>query len=157
MRALNEHRVGTEPAQRARDPHRQERVVERTAAAPVTPREDAEVELCGERAELPRLFDESDVLINNMRRGSPDKVAYEASAAGLPVLASSPTFDELFSSFHFSFERDDPESLAELLIKFSQLGADERRAIGMSLRARVEELHSLEAWADRVVAAAGLA
>jgi glycosyltransferase involved in cell wall biosynthesis len=109
------------------------------------------------RTQLPRLFDESDVLINNMRRGSPDKVAYEASAAGLPVLASSPTFDELFSSFHFSFERDDPESLADLLIKFSQLKADERRAIGMSLRARVEELHSLEAWADRVVAAAGLA
>ena len=51
------------------------------------------------RAQVPELFARTDVLVNNMRAGAPDKVVYEAAAACLPVLASNPVFDELFEGY----------------------------------------------------------
>ncbi len=41
------------------------------------------------RSSVPDLFARSDVLVNNMEAGAPDKVVYEAAAACLPVLASN--------------------------------------------------------------------
>src|SRR6185436_11482297 len=62
------------------------------------------------RAEVPALFSRSDVLINNMEAGAPDKVVYEAAAACLPVLASNPVFDDLFDGYPLFFERESFES-----------------------------------------------
>jgi glycosyltransferase involved in cell wall biosynthesis len=106
------------------------------------------------RAEVPRLLAEADVLVNNMEAGAPDKVVYEAAAACLPVLASNPVFDELFAGYPLSFERESPESLAERLRWFGSLAAAERAEIGRTLRARVAERHSVETWAEGVLAAA---
>jgi glycosyltransferase involved in cell wall biosynthesis len=103
--------------------------------------------------QVPELFARSDVLVNNMEAGAPDKVVYEAAAACLPVLASNPVFDELFDGYELAFERDSPESLAERLRWFSALGDDERAEIGRTLRARVAERHSVDSWADGVLAA----
>ena len=105
------------------------------------------------RAELPRLFSRTDVLVNNMRAGAPDKVVYEAAAACLPVLASNPVFDELFGEFPLLFERDDPESLAERLRWVASRSPEERAEIGLALRERVALRHSVETWADGVLAA----
>jgi glycosyltransferase involved in cell wall biosynthesis len=107
------------------------------------------------RAELPTLFARSDVLVNNMRAGAPDKVVYEAAAACLPVLASNPVFDELFGEFPLLFDRDDPESLADRLRWFASLDASERAEIGHVLRDRVARRHSVETWADGVLEAVG--
>jgi glycosyltransferase involved in cell wall biosynthesis len=106
------------------------------------------------RANLPELFARSDVLVNNMRSGAPDKVVYEAAAACLPVLASNPVFDELFGEFPLLFERDDPASLVERLRWLESLSSDERTEMGRALRERVAERHSVETWADGVLAAA---
>jgi glycosyltransferase involved in cell wall biosynthesis len=106
------------------------------------------------RAELPALFARSDVLVNNMEAGAPDKVVYEAAAACLPVLASNPVFDDLFDGYPLFFERDSPESLAERLRWFAALGAAERAEIGRTLRERVARSHSVDTWADGVLAAA---
>jgi glycosyltransferase involved in cell wall biosynthesis len=106
------------------------------------------------RAEVPRLLAEADVLVNNMEAGAPDKVVYEAAAACLPVLASNPVFDELFAGYPLSFERESPESLAERLRWFGSLAAAERAEIGRTLRERVAERHSVETWAEGVLAAA---
>jgi glycosyltransferase involved in cell wall biosynthesis len=106
------------------------------------------------RAELPGLFARSDVLINNMEAGAPDKVVYEAAAACLPALASNPVFDDLFAGYPLFFERDSPESLAERLRWFAALGADERAQIGRTLRERVAQSHSVDTWADGIMAAA---
>ena len=106
------------------------------------------------RARLPELFARSDVLVNNMRAGAPDKVVYEAAAACLPVLASNPVFDELFAEYPLLFERDDPTSLADRLRWFASLSSSERAAIGRALRERVGERHSVETWAEGVLAAA---
>jgi glycosyltransferase involved in cell wall biosynthesis len=105
------------------------------------------------RAEVPALFGRSDVLVNNMRAGAPDKVVYEAAAACLPVLASNPVFDELFGELPLSFSRDDPSSLADRLRWLASLPADERAAIGRTLRERVVARHSVESWADGVLEA----
>ena len=105
------------------------------------------------RAQVPELFARSDVLVNNMEAGAPDKVVYEAAAACLPVLASNPVFDELFDGYPLLFERDSPESLAERLRWFARLGESERAEIGRTLRERVSQRHSVETWADGILEA----
>jgi glycosyltransferase involved in cell wall biosynthesis len=106
------------------------------------------------RAELPKLFARSDVLINNMKAGAPDKVVYEAAAACLPVLASNPVFDDLFADLPLFFGRDDPASLVERLRWLGELPAGERTQIGRTLRQRVAERHSVDSWAEGIIRAA---
>jgi glycosyltransferase involved in cell wall biosynthesis len=105
------------------------------------------------RAQVPQLFAQSDVLLNNMEAGAPDKVVYEAAAACLPVLASNPVFDELFDGYPLSFDRDSPESLADRLRWLSALDSSGREEIGRALRERVAERHSVDTWADGILAA----
>src|SRR6476660_3793701 len=106
------------------------------------------------RGQVPELFASSDLLVNNMEAGAPDKVVYEAAAACLPVLASNPVFDDLFDGFPLSFDRESPESLAERLRWFAGLDEGERAEIGRTLRERVAERHSVGTWADGILAAA---
>ena len=106
------------------------------------------------RAQVPELFGRSDVLVNNMQAGAPDKVVYEAAAACLPVLASNPVFDELFAGYPLAFDRDSPESLAERLRWFAGLDGAERAEIGRTLRERVARHHSVDTWADGIIKAA---
>jgi glycosyltransferase involved in cell wall biosynthesis len=106
------------------------------------------------RSQVPELFARSDVLVNNMEAGAPDKVVYEAAAACLPVLASNPVFDELFDGYPLLFERDSPESLAGRLRWFAGLDEGERAEIGRTLRERVAQRHSVGTWADGILAAA---
>jgi glycosyltransferase involved in cell wall biosynthesis len=101
------------------------------------------------RARVPELFAEADLLVNNMRAGAPDKVVYEAAASCLPVLASNPVFDSLLDP-QLRFERESAESLAAA---FRRLRDADRVAIGRRLRERVERDHSVEHWADEVLAA----
>ena len=96
------------------------------------------------RAQLPALFSRSHVLVNNMRAGAPDKVVYEAAASCLPVLASNPVFDDLLPA-ELRFGRDDPAGLAERLRQL-----DRRRR--PQLRELVARNHSVEHWADGVLA-----
>jgi glycosyltransferase involved in cell wall biosynthesis len=101
------------------------------------------------RAEVPALFARSDVLVNNMRAGAPDKVVYEAGASCLPVLASNPIFEELLDPF----PREDANELARRLREFAALGREERSALGRALREQVVAGHSIDSWADKVLAA----
>jgi glycosyltransferase involved in cell wall biosynthesis len=105
------------------------------------------------RSQVAELFAASDVLVNNMRAGAPDKVVYEASAACLPVIASNPVFDG-FLPDELRFERDDPASLADRLAWFAACTTDERSALARSLHERVKYGHSVEHWADQVLAVA---
>ena len=100
------------------------------------------------RNEVPGLFAAADCLINNMRAGATDKVVFEAAATCLPVLASNPALDELLPP-ELLFPRDDADALAARITEI--VGAD-RAAIGRDLRTRVERDHSVEGWADRVLA-----
>src|SRR3954466_2525182 len=106
------------------------------------------------RADLPALFARCDVLLNNMEAGAPDKVVYEAAAACVPVLASNPVFDDLFAGYPLFFDRGSPESLADRLRWFACFSTGARAEIGRTLRERVARKHSVDTWADGVIAAA---
>ena len=101
------------------------------------------------REELPALFGRSDLLINNMQAGASDKVVYEAAASCLPVLASNPVFDEFLDPF----PREDVGELAKRLRTFAALSGAERLVVGRALREAVVTRHSVDSWADKVLAA----
>ncbi|MGI8421994.1 MAG: glycosyltransferase family 4 protein [Gaiellaceae bacterium] len=101
------------------------------------------------REQIPALLAGADVLVNNMREGALDKVVYEAAASCVPVLASNSGFAELVEPFR----REDAAELAERLRALVALPADERTRIGRELRAKVEARHSVESWAEGVLAA----
>jgi glycosyltransferase involved in cell wall biosynthesis len=110
------------------------------------------------RERVPGLLAESTALVNNMRAGAPDKVVYEAAAACVPVLASNPVLDELLDGvgLPLRFARERPEELAERLASLAAAEPAIVARVGAELRRRVEERHSVETWAEGVLAAAGL-
>ena len=96
------------------------------------------------RSLLPEVLARSDALVNATEGPSADKVVYEAAASGLGVLAASPAFADLLPA-ELRFDRERPDELAARL-----LALDRRRR--PELRTRVAERHSVERWADAVVA-----
>ncbi len=116
-----------------------------------------EVELAGAVAAgaVPDVLAASDVLLSNTVPGAADKVVYEAGAAGVPALASTPVYDAVLPE-RLRFPTDDAEALAARLVQLAGLSAAERAALGAQLRGAVVLGHSAETWAERVLAAAGL-
>ncbi len=96
---------------------------------------------------VPALLFGKDVLVNNMREGALDKVVYEAAATCMPVLASNSGFEDVLPP-ELRFRREDAGELAEKLLRLRDA---DRNAIGIELRAAVEERHSVEHWADEVL------
>jgi glycosyltransferase involved in cell wall biosynthesis len=97
--------------------------------------------------DVPALLFGKDVLVNNMREGALDKVVYEAAATCMPVLASNSGFEDVLPP-ELRFRREDADDLAEKLLRLRDA---DRNAIGIELRAAVEERHSVDHWADEVL------
>ena len=108
------------------------------------------------RSEIPQLLAQTDVLVNNMRAGTSDKVVYEACASCVPAIASNPVFDDVLPE-EWRFGREDVTALAQRLHAFAALDDVARAELGRRLREHVLARHSVESWADRIVAVAGLA
>jgi glycosyltransferase involved in cell wall biosynthesis len=104
------------------------------------------------RSEVARLLAESDVLVNNTRAGGADKVVYEAAATCTPVVASAPIFSHLLPR-DLRFRADDADDLALRLRELATRDAAALAGLVRGPRAAVEAEHSLDAWADRVLAA----
>ena len=102
------------------------------------------------RTRLPEVFAQTDVLVNNTAEGSLDKVVFEACASCVPVLASNPGFAG-FLDDELRFPRNDAEAIARGLERLASMTAQERQELGRELRRRVEEGHSTETWAARVI------
>ncbi len=119
---------------------------------------EGRVELGGPlpRTEIPGILARSTVLVNNMRPGAPDKVVYEACAACRPVLVSNPLFDNLLDDLEpaLRFPLDDVPALAARIAALADLDPAARQALGTTLRERVLAHHSVDSWADAVVALA---
>jgi glycosyltransferase involved in cell wall biosynthesis len=98
-------------------------------------------------SQVHELLARKDVLVNNMREGSLDKVVYEAASTCMPVLASNSGFDDLLPP-ELRFAREDADGLAE---KLRRLSGMDRNLLGGTLRERVVEAHSAAHWAERVL------
>jgi glycosyltransferase involved in cell wall biosynthesis len=99
------------------------------------------------RAVVPELLGRTDVLINATDGASADKVVYEAAASCVPVLAASPVFADLLPA-ELRFDREQPETLSERLVALDRRRRPELREI-------VATRHSVDHWADAVVATVG--
>jgi glycosyltransferase involved in cell wall biosynthesis len=115
--------------------------------------DDAELLDAVPRSEIPALLGRADVLLNNNRTGTADKVVYEACASCVPAFASAASFASLLPE-SLRFAREDDEGLAAALTVFAARGREDRLELGRSLRREVERGHSVESWADGVLAAA---
>ena len=93
------------------------------------------------------LYAEVDALVNE---GATDKVVYEAAATCMPVLASNSAFESLLPE-ELRFRHGDVEDLAAAIRRLQEL---DRAAVGRRLREIVVREHSVEVWADRVLALA---
>jgi glycosyltransferase involved in cell wall biosynthesis len=105
---------------------------------------DARLEGEVPRSRVAELLAASDVLVNATAGPSADKVVFEAAASGVPALASSTAFTDLLPP-ELRFDRDRPEELAKRLRTL-----DRRRR--PELREAVRERHSVEHWADALLA-----
>jgi glycosyltransferase involved in cell wall biosynthesis len=126
-------------------------VEERAALERLVAELGAPVEIGGPvpRTEVRALLARADALVSNTRGGA-DKVVYEAAASCRPAFASAPAFAE-FLPESLRFPVDDHAALAARL---ADLATADRAALGRELRRRVEQGHSVERWADQVLAAA---
>jgi glycosyltransferase involved in cell wall biosynthesis len=97
---------------------------------------------------IPALLAGADALVSATRGGA-DKVVLEAGAACVPAFSPAPSFADLLPP-PLAW-RDD---LAGALRRFSALAADDRGELGRTLSERVRQGHSLDRWADQIVAAA---
>jgi glycosyltransferase involved in cell wall biosynthesis len=105
------------------------------------------------RTEIPGVLGAADLLLNAAAPGALDKIVYEACASCVPVLASNPGFADLLPP-ELRFLRGDSEQLAERIAAFASRAHDDRVALGHRLRERVVENHSVDAWADKILALA---
>ena len=113
------------------------------------------------RGHVPELLRSFDAVVNPTRGqthgGALDKVVYESSACGVPVIACNPHFDDFLGDLplELRFRSADPEDLARVLAAFAASDERARTETGRELRRRVEAGHSIETWADGVVRVVG--
>lgn len=114
------------------------------------------------RAELPALLSAADVVVSLIEPTSgatSDKAVYEAAACARPVICSNPVLEDFVGGLPLRLlvPPRDPEALAAVLLEAAAAPVESRAQAGAELRRRVEAGHSLDSWADAVIAtAAGL-
>ena len=137
--------------------HRQE--LETTIAASEALRTRVRIEPPVPRAELPGRLAAADALLSATQpRASQtlDKVVYEAAACGVPVLASNPALEEFLGGLPLELRFPARDAAGARRPAARARGRRSRSSgprSGAELRRRVVEGHSLDSWADAVVAA----
>jgi glycosyltransferase involved in cell wall biosynthesis len=109
------------------------------------------------REEVPALLAHADVVVspNEPRAGSTlDKAVFEAAACARPVVSTNAAFAPLLGGLPVPLlaRPRDAGSLAATLEAVAGANPDARAAAGAELRRRVVAGHSLEHWADEVIA-----
>ena len=96
---------------------------------------------------VPQLLRRYDALVSATRAGSADKAVLEAAASCIPVVASSAPVEGVL---RFTTAED----LAARLRELAALDSPARARLGRAARDEVVRRHSVDVWAERVLAAA---
>ncbi len=109
------------------------------------------------RAEVPALLRSADVLVSPAQPSAGatlDKAVYEAAACSRPVVTTNEALAPFLSDLPLRLvaEPQAPQALAAVLTQVAGAAPDVRAAVGAELRRRVVESHSLDHWADAVIA-----
>jgi len=104
-------------------------------------------------AALQPIYARADLFVNTSRTGSFDKTVGEAMATGLPVLTSNPAFKEVLQDHaaDLIFAPGDANGLLNRMQAVLAKSISERQALGLELRAIIEEQHSLATLPDRIL------
>jgi glycosyltransferase involved in cell wall biosynthesis len=105
-------------------------------------------------AEVAARIHSAEILVNAMVSGSGDKVIFEAMSAGRPVLASNRAIGPLVSdlALDLTFRERDAADLARKIEELATAAPSDLALTLKVLRERVEAQHSLDHWADSVIA-----
>jgi len=92
-----------------------------------------------------RRYQSSDIFINPSLTGSLDKTGLEAMLCGIPTLSCNKSYMSLFGEYAdlLYFEPGDTDGLSRRLVKLMRMPADSVTAMGIALRQRVKDNHSL--------------
>jgi glycosyltransferase involved in cell wall biosynthesis len=103
---------------------------------------------------LPPAYGAADVAVSTSRTGSVDKVVLEAMACRRPVVTCNEAFLPIFGGLGtaLTFPAGDAGALADRLHALHERPRAEQAELGEALRAIVVRDHSLQRWADRIVA-----
>ena len=108
-------------------------------------------------AAMPAEYRRAAVCLHTSRTGSLDKAALEPLACGVPVVTSNPAVQQELAAWgeRLSFPAGDAERLAARVQGVLAWTEGERATATAAMRQLVVRRHSLEQWADRVVALLG--
>lgn len=101
---------------------------------------------------VPGLLETASVLVNAASTGTADKAVFEAMSARRLVLVSNRAFAGILSGLpvELTFAEDGDEGLTARIEQIAKATASDVRRTVESLRARVEESHSIDHWASQV-------
>lgn len=110
------------------------------------------------KTQLPTLLQQADLLLHCLRPVavfkygiSPNKI-YDYLASGKPIIMSVEAANNIVEEAQagFSVEPGNPEALAEGIIRFYQMPAEERKRLGENGRSYVEKNHSMEVLGEKL-------
>ncbi|OGF26955.1 hypothetical protein A2331_02555 [Candidatus Falkowbacteria bacterium RIFOXYB2_FULL_34_18] len=103
---------------------------------------------------MPREYQNADLLVNLCPTGGMDKAVLEAMSCERGVIAFNKTFEKLLGKYQeeLILSNEDPEELGEKINKFLNKSEEEKKSIGKNLREEIIENHSMEKLIKNLVA-----
>ena len=104
------------------------------------------------RDRLIGVYRDADIFVHACDSGL-DKAGLEAMSCGVPLVSSSTGFRELLNETRpdLIVPHGDADALADRLETLVKMPAEDRRSLGMSLRALVQQQHDLSRLMDRIL------
>lgn len=102
-------------------------------------------------SETPAIYSSHQIFVNASASGMFDKTMFEAICCGAITLACSKDYGEFASLTTYTFDADDVQSLVARLEEYLSKSQESIQGEALSLRARIEESHSLHALRNRLV------
>ena len=103
--------------------------------------------------EMPKIYYNSEMLIDLAEKGGLDKAPLEAMACGRIVFSCQPALREVLGNYkkELSIDLKKPENIARKIKKYLELKKQEKEKIGQDLREIIIKKHSLDNLTDKLV------